>query len=121
MAITYTFKINKIEKAPVLGDLTDVITRVRYDYEGVDENGVKGTFAGVTPLPAPETTDIVPLAELTEEIVIGWLEAFADKDHMQYRIQKQIEGQVEPKHVDTPLPWAPVEEVVEPVAPQPEV
>lgn len=110
MAITYTFKINKIEKAPVLGDLTDVITRIRYDYEGVDENGVKGTFAGVTPLPAPETTDIVPLAELTEEIVIGWLEVFADKTHMQERIQKQIDTQVAPKYVDTPLPWALPEE-----------
>lgn len=118
MAITYTFKINKIEKAPVLGDLTDVITRVRYDYEGVDEKGVKGTFAGCTPLPAPETTDITPLAELTEEIVIGWLEAFADKDHMQERIQKQIEGQVEPKHVETPLPWATEEELI---TPEPEV
>lgn len=115
MAITYTFKINKIEKAPVLGDLTDVITRIRYDYEGVDENGVKGTFAGVTPLPAPETTDITPLTELTEEIVVGWLEAVADKAHMQERIQKQIERQVEPKHVDTPLPWAlPAEETPTP-------
>ena len=121
MAITYTFTVNKIEIAPALGELADVITRVRYDYEGVDENGIKGTFAGVTPLPAPETTDIVPLTEITEEIVIGWLEAYADKPHMQERIQKQIEGQVAPKYVDIPLPWAPVEEVVEPVVPTPEV
>jgi hypothetical protein len=115
MAITYTFKVNKIEVAPVLGELTNVVTRVRYDYKGINENGIEGVFAGVTPMPAPGDADFKPLAELVEEDVISWLEAHADKPHMQERIIKQISGQVEPIHVDTPLPWAPVEEVVEPV------
>jgi hypothetical protein len=33
---------------------------------------------------------------------------------MQERIAKQIEAKVAPKYVETPAPWAPVEEVVEP-------
>lgn len=115
MTITYTFKVNKIEVAPVLGELSNVVTRVRYDYKGVDENGVEGVFAGVTPMPAPGSTEFKPLNELTEEDVISWLEVHADKPHMHERIAKQISGQIEPMHVDTPLPWAPVEEVVEPV------
>ena len=116
MAITYTFKVNKIEVAPALGELTDVVTRVRYDYKGVNEDGIEGTFAGVTPMPAPGDAEFKPLADLVEEDVISWLEAHADKPHMQERIQKQIDGQVEPKYVDTPLPWAPAEEVEAPVS-----
>lgn len=110
MAITYTFKVNKIEIAPVLGELTEVVTRVRYDYKGVNEDGIEGTFAGVTPMPAPGDANFKPLAELVEADVIEWLEAHADKAHMQERIQKQIDTQVAPKYVDTPLPWAPAEE-----------
>ena len=109
MAITYTFKVNKIEVAPALGELTDVVTRVRYDYKGVNEDGIEGTFAGVTPMPEPGDAEFKPLADLVEADVIEWLEAHADKPHMQERIQKQIDTQVAPKYVDTPLPWAPAE------------
>jgi hypothetical protein len=118
MAITYTFKVNKIEVAPSLGELVDVVTRVRYDYKGIDENGIEGTFAGVTPMPAPGDAAFKPLAELVEEDVISWLEVHADKAHMQERIDKQISGQIEPMHVDTPLPWATEEEVVNPIIPE---
>ena len=116
MAITYTFTVNKIEVAPALGELSDVVTRVRYDYKGVNQDGIEGTFAGVTPMPAPGEAGFKPLADLVEADVISWLEAHADKPHMQERIQKQIESQVAPKYVDTPLPWAPAEEVAAPVS-----
>ena len=75
----------------------------------------EATFAGVTPMPAPDAANYKQLEELVEEDVISWLEATADKEHMQYRITKQITEKVAPKYVDTPLPWAPpVEEVVKP-------
>jgi hypothetical protein len=118
MAITYTFKVNKIEVAPALGELTNVVTRVRYDYKGVDENGVDGIFPGVTPMPSPSDAAFKPLTELVEEDVISWLEAHADKGHMQEVIGKQISSKIAPKYVDTPLPWVeisePIEELVEP-------
>jgi hypothetical protein len=108
MAITYTFKVNKIEVAPVLGELENVVTRVRYDYKGVDENGIEGVFAGVTPMPEPGDADFKPLSELVEADVISWLEVHADTTHMTQRIEKQINDQLAPKYVDTPLPWNPV-------------
>jgi len=111
MAITYTFLTDdtmKLEIAPVLGDLTDVVTRVRYIYVGVDENGVEGTFAGATPMPVPEDTEnYIPFADLTPEDVVAWLEAVSDKVHMQERIAKQIEAKIAPKYEPVPSPWAP--------------
>lgn len=123
MAITYTFLTDdtmKLELATELNGLEKVITRVRYNYVGVDENGNEGTFAGVTPMPEPNTESYKPFSELTPEDIISWLEAVADKPHMQERIAKQIEAKVAPKYVETPAPWAPVEEVVEPTI-EPEV
>lgn len=113
MAITYTFKVNKIEVAPVLGELTNVLTRVRYDYKGINENGVDGIFPGVTPMPAPEDSAFEPLAELLEEDVISWLEVHADKQHMQDVISKQISSKIAPKYVETALPWIEIAEPTE--------
>lgn len=113
MAIIYTFIPTKVEIAPSLDGLEKVITRVRYDYEGINEDGIKGTFAGVTPMPTPTDSEkFKPFEELQPEDIISWLEATADKPHMQMRIEKQINEQVAPKYVDTPLPWATAEETV---------
>lgn len=123
MAITYTFLTDdtmKLEMAPQLNGLEKVITRVRYNYVGVDENGNEGVFNGATPMPEPNAKGYKPFEELTAEDIVSWLEATADKPHMQERIAKQIETKVAPKYVETPAPWAPVEEVVEPVV-EPEV
>lgn len=109
MAITYTFltdKTMKLEMAPELNGLEKVITRVRYNYVGVDEDGNEGTFAGVTPMPAPNAKGYKPFEELTPEDIVSWLEATADKEHMQYRITKQIEEKATPKYVETSSPWA---------------
>lgn len=107
MATTYTFKVTQLEMAPSLDGLTDVVTRVRYNYLGVDSAGVSGSFAGATPMPQPTSGSFTPLASLTEADVITWLEAVSDKTHMQERIQKQIDLINAPKYVETPLPWDP--------------
>ena len=47
MAITFTFLTDdtmQLEIAPVLGDLQSVVTRVRYNYVGVDENGIEAVY-----------------------------------------------------------------------------
>ena len=116
MAITYTFLTDntmKLEMAPQLNGLEKVITRVRYNYVGVDENGNVGTFAGVTPMAAPNSEGYKPFSELTPEDIISWLEAKADLAHMQERILKQIETKITPKYVETAAPWAPVEDIDE--------
>lgn len=121
MAITFTFLTDdtmKLELAPSLNGLEKVITRVRYNYVGVDEEGNEGTFAGVTPMPAPNAEGYKPFEELTPEDIVSWLEATADKPHMQERIAKQIEAKIAPKYVETPAPWATEEEVVNPIIPE---
>ena len=111
MAITYTFLTDdtmQLEIAPVLGDLTDVVTRVRYQYVGVNEDNIQGTFSGVTPMPLPEDTEnYIPFADLTADEVVAWLEAVADITHMQAQIARQIEAKINPKYEPVPSPWLP--------------
>ena len=116
MAITYTFLTDNtmsLEMAPELNGLEKVITRIRYNYVGVDENGNEGMFSGVTPMPAPSSENYKPFNELTPEDIISWLEAKADKPHMQERIAKEIQSKIAPKNVNTATPWASSEEVID--------
>lgn len=105
MAITYTFQITQLEIAPSLDGLTDVVTRVRYNYNGEDEDGNKGTFPGATPMPSPVSGSFVPFDSLTPSEVINWLDSVADKPHMQDVIQEQINNKIDPKYVPAPMPW----------------
>lgn len=111
MEITYTFIPKKVEIAPSLDGLEKVITRVRYDYKGVNEDGIEGVFAGVTPMPAPTNSQkFKPFEQLQPEDIISWLEETADKTHMEQRIEKQISDQIVPKYIEVALPWEPITE-----------
>jgi len=108
MSLTYTFSITQLEIAPTgSDDHNDVVTLVRYNYKGVNENGYSGSFMGATPMPTPSGS-FIPFEDLTEEEVIDWLEVVtvSAQPHMQQQIQKQISNQVNPQYVPVPLPWS---------------
>jgi hypothetical protein len=105
MAITYTFKVTEIEVAPTSSGEYNVVTRVRYNYKGVDEDGVEAIFPGATPMPSPSGS-FVPYESLTEDTVITWLDSVSDKPHMQYRITEMIDLKKNPKYVPKTVPWA---------------
>lgn len=108
MSIDYSYKIKELEMAPSLDGLSDVITRVRFTYMGVDtDTGYSGSFQGVTPVPSPSTGSFTPLNELTEAEVIEWVKISHPVTHMQEQIQKQIDKQITPKYEPVPLPWNP--------------
>lgn len=115
MAILYTYKPTELFMAPSLDGLTDVVTRVRYDYTGVEEEtGLSAVFMGATPVPPPASgSEFVPLQDLTEAEVVAWLEAVVEPSHMQSVIIKNIDNQINPKFEPTPLPWAPPSGTVE--------
>lgn len=108
MAINYSCKVTKLEMAPELNGLTNVITRVRFTYTGEDTvSGYSGSFQGAVPMPAPSSGSFTDLNNLTEEQVVQWVLANHPTDHMQQQIEKQINLQIKPKYQEVELPWAP--------------
>jgi hypothetical protein len=110
MAITYTWKITAMKKAPSLDGLSDVITHVNFEYKGVDENGNEGVFNGACPLPGPDKDDFIELSKATEADVIKMAQENHPVDHMNEVIEKQIADKITPKNEEVDLPWAPAEE-----------
>jgi hypothetical protein len=109
MAITYSYQIHELKEVPTLGDLSNVITEVRYSYIGVNEDGIMSEYPGRTVLPTPDSEAFIPTVELTEEDVIEWLEANADLNTMKQAIEAHIEQQSGTIYKGSTLPWAPAE------------
>jgi hypothetical protein len=108
MAVDYSYTIKELEMAPSLNGLSDVVTRVRFTYTGVDaDTGYTGSFLGATPVPLPNTGSFIPLSELTEGEVIDWVKIEHPLEHMQEQVLKQINAQMTPQHESVSLPWNP--------------
>lgn len=115
MSLTYTWKVTGIKTRDEVNEqgetLKNAVVQTYWQKIGTDGDSNEGTFSGATPFTAANVPagEFVPLAELTEEIVLGWIQAVVVggyKEHVDSMIQKQIDDKT---INDVPLPWAPEE------------
>ena len=121
MSLTYTWKVTGIKTRDEVNaegeTLQNAVVQTYWQKIGTDAEGNEGTFSGATPFTAKDVPsgEFVPLAELTEETVIGWIQDVVVggyEEHVNGMIQKQIDDKT---ITDVKLPWAPEEpEVPEP-------
>jgi hypothetical protein len=104
--MTYTWKIIEVKTVDT-GSVVDAVIQTSWEKIGTDENGTEGVFSGATPFlqSSINPEDFVPYAQLTEEIVLGWIQNVVVgeyEEHVNSAIQKQIDD----KNIKTPdLPW----------------
>ena len=119
MAITYTWKITGVKKAPSLDGLSNVITHVNFDYTGSKGSGAskkESTFHGACPVGAPDSETFIDIDKVTEENVIEWAQANHPVDHMNEVIGKKIAELETPTNVEvdsSELSWLPGTETPE--------
>jgi len=109
MSITYTWAVTGM-KVTNVGSETNYVVQTYWTKTGTDENGYTGTFNGATPFtPTPDQPDFVPFDQLTQAIVLGWIQPVVTgsyEEHVNNVIAEQILNQINP--VTQPdLPWAP--------------
>lgn len=113
MAITYTWKVTSV-KTKTEGANQNAVVQTYWTKTGTDEDGHSGTFSGATPFTTvgmPEGYEFVPFDQLTEEMVLSWIQAVVVggyEDHVNGQIQKQIDEKHNPV-VEASLPWASAE------------
>lgn len=119
MSITYTWKITGV-KTLTQGKNADAVVQTYWKKIGTDEKGNTGEFSGATPFDASNVPadQFVPFSQLTEEIVIGWVQGVVVGSYQQH-VDAQIAKALAPKAVDAPMPWAPPVEPVAPTVPAP--
>jgi hypothetical protein len=115
MNINYTWNITAIRRKDV-DPLSEVIYQIIWRKIGTDsESGISVEFNGSTQFSpdeiSPET--FVPYSELTEEVVIGWVENSMSEDHFK-QVEEEIARQIEVRKSNDRIsyqgdfPWSPV-------------
>lgn len=108
---THTIKITELTKRNSLGSKDNVVLHCRWRLTTTEEeSGNSVWFDGATPLPVSENTvdGFVKYEDLTEEIVVSWIEREAiNLDRLKKDNQRRIEeSKVEKEILDeTSLPW----------------
>ncbi len=108
MTVTNTWAVVQMDAYPEEDGETDVVFNVHWTLTGTD-----GTYTGSVYGTQGVTTDpeapFVPYADLTQEQVIGWVQAAMGEEQVasyEANVAQQIEDQIDPPVVTPPLPWA---------------
>ena len=116
MAITNTINIVSITTQTV-GESADRVMRVGWEMVGTDENGITAVESSHSDFPVPEETveggAFIPFADLTEEVVSGWVDSAMTDNHrerMEGFVAALIAEKLSPPVVSQQLPWLPFDE-----------
>jgi hypothetical protein len=115
--INYTWKITSL-KVKDEGLHKNAVVQTYWQKIGTDEDGNEGTFTGATPFTSEDVPDgeFISFDELTEEIVIGWIQSIvvnSYEEHVNSKINEQIQAKTNPV-TEAKLPWVTEEETPTP-------
>ena len=100
MANTYNWTINALDaKVAVEDGNENVVYTVHWGYSATDETGEYSASTIGTHGVEYDADNFTPYADLTEEQVIGWLEAGLDIESMKAGLDAQIAEKITPTSV----------------------
>ena len=114
MATTYSTKFKQARVVKSLDGLTNVLTTVRFLIEAKSDDGyVKVLFKNFD-LPSPTPEQFTDISQVTEEMLISWIEAQPDyltdndKKSLEFRINMERQKET---YEDYMFPWMPYDEL----------
>lgn len=105
----YTWKVTKLFTQTIDGK-EDYVVIAYYDVFGTDGTYEASLTSNIAQFSTEDVTEFIPYADLTEEIVLGWIKETLGENgiiSIESCIQGQIDSQINPPStpVDTPLPF----------------
>ena len=109
---TYTWAVTALYTETIEGDSNYVVI-ANYTVVGVDDT-YSASLSNIARFSTESVSPFIPYEDLTEEIVIGWIQEDLGVDgvsNLEACIQGQIDSQINPPvvPVNTPLPWVTIE------------
>ena len=104
MSINYTWSVEQLHADPA-----GTVSVVRWRKTGKNDSGTEAFFAGATTLTDgdPSSEGYVPLVSLSEDIVLGWVQAVVVGDY-EARVNEEIEKEINDEPItQVNLPWEP--------------
>jgi len=100
MAISYNWQIVNMDRLTSDG----FVVTVHYNVSAVDGDYTASTY-GTVGYTQEEGESYIPYADLTPEIVTGWVQQSLGKDTVEASLASQIEAQKHPVQ-ESGLPWS---------------
>ena len=97
--MTYTWNNKTVDTYPNLDGNADVIFNVHWRLTGEDADGNVGSTYGTIALDTSDLSDFIAFADITEDMINGWVEAAMGEDEVQAKkdaIDAQIEEKINP-------------------------
>jgi hypothetical protein len=112
---TYNWNVTALYTETIAGEQNYVVI-ANYEVTGVDGT-YSASLSNIARFSTENVDNFTPYEDLTNEIVIGWIQAELGVDgvsNLEACIQGQIDSQINPPTVpqNTPLPWATVTETI---------
>jgi hypothetical protein len=106
MAINYTWTIFKLETKTEGSNVDSVVTAhwSRVGVQGTGGEAVSATRVGRVSFTSVGKDSFIPFADLTHDIVLGWVKSEVDESVLDTAIAADIAEKDNPK-VDRELPW----------------
>ena len=109
---TYTWAVTALYTETIAGE-QDYVVIANYEVVGTDAT-YSASLSNIARFNTASVTPFVPYEDLTNDIVIGWIQTELGVDgvnNLEACIQGQIDSQANPpvSPVSAPLPWAPEE------------
>ena len=106
MSTTYTTTINQMYTIP---NPTGYVVSVLFTVSGTDGTHTATIDGNINFAPEQDQVDFIPYANLTEAIVMGWINTATNNQENYYaNVQGQINSMITPpvSPTSTALPWA---------------
>ena len=103
---TFTTTINQMFTVP---NPTGYVVNVLFTVNGTDGTNTATIDGNINFAPEQDQVDFIPYANLTEEIVMGWINTATNNQENYYaNVQGQINSMITPPVSPTsqPLPWS---------------
>ena len=104
MATTYKWSISAIDTAVSEEGLSNVAKTIHWRLLADNGTHVAESYSSVS-LSSPEAETFVEFDDLTEEIVVSWLEAKLDVNALKASLDAQLEKLANPPMVTKSAPW----------------
>lgn len=101
---TYKFKINAVDCEVNQNGNDNVVFNVHWSFIGEDENGNTASMIGVQGVEHNPEGEFIAFDDLTEEIVIGWIEPLMNVEAFKGNIDNQLSEIAAPTKITLQLP-----------------
>lgn len=102
--MTFNWVISQLDSIPSLDGMDKVISTIHWRAQKQHEGFIADTYGAVS-LEAPHEASFTPYNEVTEAMVISWLESSLDCVSIELNLDSQIDNYINPPLIAYNLPW----------------